>query len=69
MSRVCDDEIPARSNFDLPEAFNTYDSLGEAYMTHGDGALAIANYQRSLELNPENANAVEMLKKLREQDV
>ena len=52
-----------------PEAFNTYDSLGEAYMTRGDVALAIDNYQRSLELNPENSNAVDMLKKMREQDV
>ncbi len=49
-----------------PEAFNTYDSLGEAYMIHGEAELAIANYERSLELNPDNGNAVEMLKKLRE---
>lgn len=47
-----------------PKAFNTYDSLAEAYMMQGDRELAIANYRKSLELNPQNINAVEMLKKL-----
>jgi pimeloyl-ACP methyl ester carboxylesterase len=47
-----------------PKGFNTYDSLAEAYMVHGDRELAIANYRKSLELNPENTNAVAMLKKL-----
>ena len=51
-----------------PEAFNPYDSLGEAYMTNGDVELAIANYERSLELNPENGNAVTMLQKLRAEE-
>jgi Tfp pilus assembly protein PilF len=49
-----------------PEAPNTYDSLGEAYMKHGDKDLAIKNYSRSLELNPDNTNAAEMLKRLEE---
>lgn len=48
-----------------PEAFNVYDSLGEAYMVRGDVDLAIENYERSLELNPGNANAVEKLKELK----
>lgn len=47
-----------------PESYNTYDSLGEAYMVNGDKELAIKNYKKSLELNPQNANAVQMLKKL-----
>jgi len=47
-----------------PESANTYDSLGEAYMINGDKELAIQNYQKSLELNPDNKNAVEMLKRL-----
>jgi CubicO group peptidase (beta-lactamase class C family) len=47
-----------------PKAWNTYDSLAEAYAANGDKDLAIANYQKSLELNPANTNAVEMLKKL-----
>ncbi len=40
-----------------PGAFNTYDSLGESYMKHGDTELAIQNYRKSMELNPENDNA------------
>ncbi|MEK6288077.1 MAG: serine hydrolase [Acidobacteriota bacterium] len=49
----------------FPDYANAYDSLGEAYMVKGDKELAIRNYQRSLDLNPQNTNAVEMLKKLR----
>jgi CubicO group peptidase (beta-lactamase class C family) len=49
-----------------PRSSNPYDSLGEAYMMNGDKALAIQNYKKSLELNPNNAGAVEALKKLGE---
>ena len=51
---------------DYPQSSNTYDSLGEAYMLDGNKELAIKNYQRSVELNPNNTNGVETLKKLRE---
>lgn len=37
-----------------PKSFNSYDSLGEAYETFGDTQKAIANYKKSLELNPSN---------------
>lgn len=47
-----------------PESFNVYDSLGEAYMLSGDDILAIKNYKKSLELNPQNINAEQMLKKI-----
>jgi tetratricopeptide (TPR) repeat protein len=47
-----------------PKGFNTYDSLGEAYMISGDTTLAIQNYKKSLELNSENTNATEMLRRL-----
>jgi tetratricopeptide (TPR) repeat protein len=47
-----------------PHSSNVYDSLGEAYMDDGDKPLAIANYQKSLELNPNNRGAVAMLHKL-----
>ena len=40
------------------------DSLAEAYTDHGDRDLAIQNYRKSLELNPNNANGVKMLEKL-----
>jgi tetratricopeptide (TPR) repeat protein len=48
-----------------PESANTYDSLGEAYMVNGDKGSAIQNYNKSLQLDPNNKNAVEMLKRLK----
>lgn len=50
---------------EYPNASNPYDSLGEAYMTAGKKDLAIKNYEKSVELNPDNKNGVEMLKKLK----
>ena len=47
-----------------PDGFNTYDSLAEAYMAQGDREAAIMNYRKSLALDPNNTNAVSMLKKL-----
>ena len=47
-----------------PQSANVYDSLGEAYMDDGNKPLAIANYQKSLELNPKNGGAVVILRKL-----
>jgi len=49
----------------FPGSFNAYDSLGEAYAAAPDREKAIANYQRSLDLNPKNTNAAAMLQKLR----
>ena len=48
----------------FPASANAYDSLGEAYMVNGDKELAIENYTKSLQLDPGNENAREMLKKL-----
>ena len=47
-----------------PNSANTYDSLGEAYMDAGERTQAIANYQKSLQLNPKNHNAAVTLQKL-----
>jgi len=47
--------------------FNTYDSLGEAYMDAGQKDLAIQNYEKSLQLNPKNDNAIVQLRKLQAQ--
>lgn len=49
-----------------PDSWNVYDSLGEAYMLNGDTESAIKNYEKSLELNPSSAGAIEQLKKLKE---
>ena len=42
-----------------PDGFNAYDSLADAYMQ-----ASIANYKKSLELNPGNENSKNMLKKM-----
>jgi|GEM_PF-816007 len=48
----------------FPAGSNAYDSLGEAYLLNNDRDLAIKNYKKSIELNPKNTNAIEVLKKL-----
>ncbi len=48
----------------FPDRDNPYDSYAEALMTLGKNEEAIKNYKISLELNPNNFNAIEMLKKL-----
>jgi CubicO group peptidase (beta-lactamase class C family) len=52
-----------------PKGFNTYDSLAEAYAATDQRELAIANYKKSLELNPENKSAVDGLKTLEQPPV
>lgn len=49
----------------FPEAFNTWDSLGEAHMVLGHDDEAIRSYERSLELNPNNTNAEAMISRIR----
>jgi len=48
-----------------PQSGNVYDSLGEAFAIVGQKDLAIQNYEKSLQLDPKNNNAVERLKKLK----
>jgi Tfp pilus assembly protein PilF len=48
----------------FPESGNVFDSLAEAYMNRGDDDLAIENYQKSLDINSNNNNAVQQLLKL-----
>ncbi len=47
-----------------PKYANGYDSLGEAYMVNGDKKLAIKFYAKSLEMDPDNTNAVDKLNEL-----
>lgn len=47
-----------------PNAYNTYDSLAEAYQKENNKQLAIKNFEKSLELNPKNSNARIRLKRL-----
>lgn len=48
----------------FPKSFNAYDSYAEALMMQGNKELAIKNYTTSVEMNPNNQNGIEMLKKL-----
>jgi tetratricopeptide (TPR) repeat protein len=50
-----------------PESWNAYDSLGEAYAGMGDKALAIQNYEKSIQLNPKNDLGKAALAKLKGQ--
>ena len=49
-----------------PDSANTYDSLGEAYLLSGDKKNALKYYKKTLELNPNNSNAVKVVKDLSE---
>lgn len=46
---------------EFPEAFNLYDSLGEVLRKLGRTEESIANYRKSLQLNPHNTNGRTML--------
>lgn len=48
----------------FPKSSNVYDSYAEVLMEQGKNDLAIANYKKSIELNPANQNGIDMLKKL-----
>jgi CubicO group peptidase (beta-lactamase class C family) len=48
----------------FPKSGNVYDSLGEAYLAQGDTVRARANYRRSLELDPNNSNAADILRRI-----
>lgn len=49
----------------FPDWFEGYDSLGEGYMNNGDNEQAIANYEKSLQLNPENFNADDQIERIK----
>ncbi len=49
-----------------PDSYNTYDSLGEAYLMDGEKDLALQNYEKSLKLNPNNTNAEVMIQRIKD---
>ncbi len=49
---------------EYPEDANLYNSLGEAFLTTKDYDNARKNYQKSLELNPGNAGAKELISRI-----
>ncbi len=48
----------------FPNDWNVYDSYGEALLTAKNNSEAIKMYKKSLELNPNNKNALDILKSL-----
>ncbi|MFI5155336.1 MAG: alpha/beta hydrolase-fold protein [Chitinophagales bacterium] len=50
-----------------PNSSNVYDSMGEAWMNKGDNKKAIEYYKHSIQLNPSNKSAVEMINKMQAQ--
>lgn len=46
---------------EFPQSSNVYDSYGEALLKNGHKEEAIYNYKKSLDLNPGNANAIDIL--------
>lgn len=48
----------------FPNAFNPYDSYGEALLALGDTAQSIENYKKSVKLNPGNEGGLRILKSL-----
>lgn len=49
----------------FPNSWNDHDSLADGYRHAGDRARSIASYKRSLELNPKNDNAKQMIETMR----
>ncbi|HYC59349.1 MAG TPA: serine hydrolase [Thermoanaerobaculia bacterium] len=63
--RIADAIEVFRLNVEMfPESANAYDSLGESYAAAGNKELALANYRKSLELDPKNANARAVIERL-----
>jgi tetratricopeptide (TPR) repeat protein len=50
----------------FPESPRAWSSLGEAYVQSGNKPEAVKSYEKSLELNPRNQNARDMLEKLKQ---
>ena len=48
----------------FPESANAHDSLGEAYYSNKQMPLALQHYKKSLELDPKNDNAKQMIEQI-----
>ncbi len=69
MSKLDDAIELFKINVELyPNSSNVYDSLAESYMLKGEKELAAKFYKKSLELNPNNANAVQMIEKMNKEN-
>lgn len=57
-------EVFKLGTIEFPDSWNAFDSYAEALMKAGKCEKATLNYQKSLEIDPGNDNAEEMLKRL-----
>jgi tetratricopeptide (TPR) repeat protein len=62
-------EIFKLNVFLFPASSNTFDSLGEIYAELGDIKLSIKNYEQSLQLDPQNRNALEQIEKFKNKNL
>ena len=53
----------------FPKSANPYDSLGEAYLADNQKDLALANYKKAVELDPANANTVQIVNRLEGREI
>jgi CubicO group peptidase (beta-lactamase class C family) len=52
-----------------PQSANPYDSLGEAYLADNQKDLALVNYKKAAELDPANANALLIVRRLEGKEI
>ncbi len=57
-------EIFKLNTQEFPNSYNAFDSFAEALLKKGNKEEAIANYKKSLELNPRNQSGIKALKEL-----
>lgn len=63
-NKLTDAELLFELNVQLyPDSYNVYDSYGECLLKSGKKKEGIAAYKKSLELNPQNTNAMNILTK------
>lgn len=60
-------EVFKLSTILFPKSGLAFDGLGEAYLESGDNRLAYENYKKSLQLDPENGRARDVVKRLGQQ--
>ncbi len=52
-----------------PKSANVYDSLAEGYLNVDNKKLALVNYKKAVELNPQNYNAIQIINELEGKEI
>lgn len=53
----------------FPKSSSVYDTLGETYLADNQKDLALANYKKAVELDPKNANALQIVNRLEGKEI